>query len=228
MPNLSIVNQGTSLTDNLFIESFDSGPLLGGTIISGEGVLTRGSVLGLLTPSVPTTGTADGGNTGDGTMTAVAAQTKTKNGVYTMTCTAVALNSGTFSVVDPDGLVLDPATVAITYSDPQITFLINDGVADYVVGNIFTVTVAIGDRTYKLVDSGESDGSEVATSVLLDDRIDATSVNVAVAVAERGHFDINHLIFGGNDTIATHKNAMTDKGMYTSYGISNPNTPSGT
>lgn len=228
MGNLNIIDQGTSPADNLFIESFDSGPLLGGFVISGEGVLTRGAVLGELTPSVPTTGTADGGNTGNGTMTNVAVQTKTKNGTYTMTCITAVTDGGVFNVFDPDGLQLNDATEGVTFTSNQITFDLTDGATDWVVGDIFTVLVAIGVRTYKLVDSGESDGSEVAKAVLLDDSIDATSVNVAVAVAERGHFDINHIVFGGTDTILTHQVAMRDKGMYTSFGVLNPNTPLGT
>jgi hypothetical protein len=39
--------------------------------------------------TMPTTGTADGGNTGDGTMTAVTPGADTKAGTYTATCTAV-------------------------------------------------------------------------------------------------------------------------------------------
>jgi len=221
MADLSLIDQGDSSTDNLFIESFDSGPFLTGTIASGEGVLARGSVLAKTSPNVPSTGTADGGNTGNGTMTAVAVQAKTKNGVYTMTVITAVTDGGVFSVVDPDGLALDDATEGITFTSDQITFLLTDGAADWVVGDFFTVTVVVGALILTLID-GDS-----PFAVLLDD-VDATSADITAAIAERGHFDENHLIFGGTDTIETHRVAMRDIGLYTSIGDLNPNTPVGT
>lgn len=219
--NLGLTDQGSSSTDNLFIESFDSGPFITGTIASGEGVLARGSVLAKTSPNVPTTGTADGGNTGDGTMTLVAVQAKTKNGIYTMTCITAVANGGVFNVFDPDGLQLNDATEGIAFTSDQITFLLTDGAADWVVGDFFTVTVVVGALILTLVD-GDS-----PFAVLLDD-VDATSVDVTAAIAERGHFDENHLIFGGTDTIETHRVAMRAIGLYTSLGDLNPNTPEGT
>lgn len=219
--NLGLTDQGTSSTDNLFIESFDSGPFITGTIASGEGVLARGSVLAKTSPNVPTTGTADGGNTGDGTMTLVAVQSKTKNGVYTMTCITAVANGGVFNVFDPDGLQLNDATEGVTFTSDQITFLLTDGAADWVVGDIFTVAVVVGALVLTLID-GDS-----PFAVLLDN-VDATSVDVTAAISLRSHFDENHLFFGGTDTIETHRVAMRAIGLYTSIGDLNPNTPEGT
>jgi len=221
MADLSITDQGSSTTDNLFIESFDSGPFITGSIASGEGVLARGSVLAKTSPNVPTTGTADGGNTGNGTMTAVAVKSKTKTGTYTMTCITAVADGGVFNVFDPDGLQLDDATEGVTYSSDQLTFLLTDGAADWIVGDIFTVAVVVGALELTLVDG------DTAFAVLLED-VDATSSAVNASIAERGHFDENHLIFGGTDTIETHRVAMRAIGLYTSIGDLNPNTPAGT
>ena len=219
--NLGLTYQGTSSTDNLFVESIDSGPFITGTIASGEGVLARGSVLAKTTPAIASTGTPGGGDTGDGTLTGVLVQATTKTGTYTMTCITAVLNGGVFSVFDPDGLELDNATVGALFSSDQIVFTINDGAADFIVGDSFTVAATVGALVLTLVD-GDS-----PFAVLLDD-VDATSADITAAIAERGHFDENHLIFGGTDTIETHRVAMRAIGLYTSIGDLNPNTPEGT
>ncbi len=90
---------------------------------------------------VPTTGTADAGNTGDGTLTGVAQGVAMKPGTYTLTCTAAAANGGTFSVVDPEVIDIGPATVGVAFSHPQIDLLINDGATDFIVGDIFTIEI---------------------------------------------------------------------------------------
>jgi hypothetical protein len=49
-------------------------------------VLALGEVIGRKLLDIPTTGTADAGNTGDGTMTGVAGGSQTQLGDYTLTC----------------------------------------------------------------------------------------------------------------------------------------------
>ncbi len=90
---------------------------------------------------VPTTGTADGANTGDGTLTAVAQGVATKPGIYTLTCTGAAANGGTFNVLDPEAVDIGPATVGVAFSHSQLDLLINDGATDFIVGDIFTIEI---------------------------------------------------------------------------------------
>lgn len=80
------------------------------TVIAGV-TIKRGYVLGRITRSVPATGTADGANTGDGTITEVEARRYTKQGSYIITCITAATAGGELSVVEPDGSNLGTARV---------------------------------------------------------------------------------------------------------------------
>lgn len=267
-------------------------------ILSGQN-LKRGTVLGKVTMAVPTTGTADGGNTGNGTVTQVAGRSETLHGVYTLTCveaitnggkfqitdpngnslgyvyarsfsgtgdgtlteikrgrqykpgiytavcSATATNGGTFTVTDPDGVVLGTAVIPAgagnsvrfvhdqlsflitdgatdfalndtfsfdVFDSNQITAIVNDGATDFIVGDFFTVTVTAGAKDCNMVDSGASDGSQNPWAVLAED-MDATTADKRVAVYLEGQFVESQLIFGGDDTVETHRAAMRDLGI---------------
>lgn len=112
------------------------------TVKSGETV-SRGDVVsqtGMLTAG---TATAGGSNVGDGTVSGEVAADTAVAGTYTLTCTAESANAGTFSVVNPNGVHLPDATVAVAYSN-QIGFTIADGAEDFDVGDVFTIVVTKG------------------------------------------------------------------------------------
>lgn len=135
------------------------------TVLAGQ-TLSPGSVLGQVTAgTVPTTGTAGGGNTGNGTMTSVTGGTKVKVGTYTMTCVTVVTNGGTFSVKDPDGEALPGASVGVAYTNDQINFTINDGGTDFVLGDTFTVAVPAGGLQYRAINFSGVDGSANAVGL---------------------------------------------------------------
>jgi hypothetical protein len=147
------------------------------TVLSGEN-LTLGAVLGAVKSSTPTTGTADAGNTGNGTCTGVTAGAEVQIGTYTLECVAAATNAGTFKVVGPDGVALPDAEVAVAYTNEQLNFTLNDGSTDFAVGDIFTVAVAEGSGKVVEIDFAAVDGSEDAYGVLLADA-DASAADVA-------------------------------------------------
>lgn len=162
---------------------------------------------------IPATGTADGGNTGNGTMTAVVGNRDAKVGVYTVKCITKVTNAGVFSVEDPDGIALPDSTVAEAYVHDQISFLLNDGGTDFEVDDEFTVTVTIGKDHCKLVDSTNTDGSGAPRFVLLKDT-DATSAAIEAIAAWTGDFNERELVFGGSDTIETHRDALRELSIF--------------
>jgi len=62
--------------------------------------------------------------------------------------------------------------------------------------------------------AGTDDGRRTPYGILLE-AVDATSADKPCAIALAGTFNATALIFGGTDTIATHKAGLRDIGIYT-------------
>lgn len=92
--------------------------------------------------------TAAVGNTGNGVMTLAtpAYANPVAPGNWTVRCSAAASDAGTFQVIDPAGRIVGTATVGVAYTGP-IKFTIADGSTDFIVGDEFTVAVAISGGT---------------------------------------------------------------------------------
>jgi hypothetical protein len=136
-------------------------------VLAGQS-LSVGSVLGKVTAgAVPTTGTAGAGNTGNGTCTGVVGASKTKPGTYVLRCIVAIANSGVFNVIDPEGNTLPIVTVGVAYpivaaENDQISFTINDGSADFIVGDVFTILVPVGGGQCRAINFSGVDGSQKA------------------------------------------------------------------
>lgn len=101
---------------------------------------------------------------------------------FTVLATAADGDSGTFAITAPDGTALSDATVGVAYTNEQIAFTINDGAADYVAGDIFTVAVAAGSGQIVPVDASAVDGSQHAYGFMVG-AVDATlAAKAGVAV----------------------------------------------
>jgi hypothetical protein len=176
-------------------------------IVSGAGVLKPGSVLGKRTKTAADA-TADGGNTGDGTISAVTLGALAETGTYKIICIGAATDGGTFAVYTPAGFRLADALVGTAYAGGHLNFTISDGAADFVVGDTFTVDVT-GDGKYDFAKAGDVTGLADAAVVLLEE-VDATAADVADAlvlardaiVSEQG------LVFHSSVDDATKRAAM--------------------
>lgn len=83
-----------------------------------------------------------GGNTGDGTMGSLTADATAEVGDWRVICTDAETDGGTFTVLRPDGSVDGFAVVGAAYNSAAgLNFTIADGLADFVVGDEFVVTV---------------------------------------------------------------------------------------
>jgi hypothetical protein len=172
------------------------------TIASGQSLL-QGAVLGKITIGT-LTGSAKAGNTGTGAFSAITAGSKTKVGVYSFICTSAG---GTFKVLDPDGFRLDDLTAGSAYSGEQLNFTLTNSGTAFVLGDTFSITVAEGSGSYKLVDSSSVDGSQNPVAVLAED-VDASVADMIGTIYDTGEFSKLFLSFGGSDTVATHLEAL--------------------
>lgn len=189
------------------------------TILTGVGViLSRGTVLGKITlGTIPTTGTAAGGNTGTGAMGSVAAKRRTKVGTYTVTCIATATNKGQFEVVNPDGVLKGIAIVAVAYSDDELGFTISDA-TDFVVGDSFTVVIPTGSNKFAKVDKDNINGTGVAVGVLAE-TVDASAADVEAIMYTTGMFNKDALVFGTGDVFADHEADLLKLGIQTKVAV---------
>jgi Bacteriophage lambda head decoration protein D len=182
------------------------------TLLSGEN-RTRATLLGKQTTStVPTTGTAGGGNTGNGTMGSVAAGgTDLQAGTYTARCVKVVANAGDFEIVAPDGSVIGIATTAVAYTSSHLDLTIADGSTDFALGDTFTIAVT-GSGKFKMSLAAATDGSQTPVAVLSEDT-DASAADVASIAYFQGEFDENEIVFGTGHTAASVRDALRDKGV---------------
>ena len=179
------------------------------------GNLVRGTVLGKQDMTVPSTGTAKGGNTGNGTMTLVDRKRHMRAGVYTMTATSATK----FNVKNTLNEVVGEATVGTQYTDQEITFKINAGVTAFVATDEFTVTIAVGNMQCVIVNSaGTNDGRRLPYCILAED-CDASSAIKDTVGYLAGNFNEAALVFGGTDTIETHRADLRDLGIFTEETI---------
>ena len=162
------------------------------TVLSGQ-VLQAGHVLGKVTVGT-VTGAAASGNTGNGAISALSAGAGAKPGVYQAICIAVATNSGTFEVTDPDGVAIGRVVVGAAFAG-AVNFTIGDGATDYAAGDRWLITVAEGSDKYKEYNPANTDGSEVPVALCLDN-VDATAGDQkAVAILRMAEVNAAELIW---------------------------------
>ena len=190
---------GTSVLDSLFA----GGPAntKGVNILAGQGVLKKGTILGRVRVTIPTTGTA-GSNTGNGTITAVKGRKDTKAGVYTITAslalTLTTQNGVVFNVTNPDGKYLGSVACGGTTSEtsvfnsPEIAFLVTNGSTDFANADSFTITVTEG------VPNTGSAGSNTGTGTLINVRggrevkVGTYTATCSEALTNSGKFDVTN------------------------------------
>lgn len=195
--------------------------------IPQNNTITRGMVLGRLNANVPATGVADGGNTGDGTLTGVEQRRYTRTGVYTVTCITAVTNGGVFSVLSPTGNYLPDATVGTAYDVDEIRFIINDGATDFIVGDLFTITVVIGSNNCVIVNSGGADDGRRTAYCIASEDVNTTATGTNADTLSVGYLSGQYaerfLTFGGTDSADDHRDTLRSGGIYL-----DPSVPSGT
>lgn len=85
-----------------------------------------------------------GANTGNGTVTAVDTHPASVSETITLTCTATAIDGGTFSVIGSVSGALPSATVGVPYTSAVVDFTVNDGTVDFALGDTFTIAITQG------------------------------------------------------------------------------------
>ncbi|MCK9362127.1 MAG: head decoration protein [Syntrophales bacterium] len=200
MFGVTALSEGNYFRDVVRYEDDNAGRLSREVVTVAVGQnLSMGAVIGKITKSTPTTGTADGNNTGAGTVASVTADAKTKLGTYKIKCltyTASPLDA-TFEVTDPDGLRLPDAALG-AYTSEAVNFTISDASPAITVGDIWTIAVAVGSGQVKEIQVGAStavDGSQNAYGILTDDCDASTAATAAVAIVRNAVIVSDNLVW---------------------------------
>lgn len=157
-----------------------------GVLASGSGVVECGTVIGRIGVGAAVAAAKAGGNTGNGTLTldvTTPVRNGAKVGVYRVRLKTVAANGGVWAVTDPEGYDLGEVAVGATV-DNDLKFATADGATDFVVGDGFDITVAIGSGKWKPLDFSAWDGSANDLAILLE-RANATSTDVRIVNLRR-------------------------------------------
>lgn len=144
--------------------------LIGGSI---EAVLEQPVKVGYTYGAV--SATPDAGNTGDGTVTALSVTGTPLPGTYELECTQAVADGGVFKLTDPKGTVISSAVTmtpgaggATVVNVGGLQFTINDGSADFDVGDRFSITVPATKVDLSAKWKGES-GNDLVIEVVGED-----------------------------------------------------------
>ncbi len=150
-------------------------------------------------------GAASGSNaftgTGNGTSDAIVPGTAAIEGDYLITCINAAVSgSEIFSVVDPTGNRLEDLVVAVAYSNDHFATTINDGSTDFVVGDLWTMTMTIvHGGLFELVDP---EGTVIKSDIQLPGTASGTIAVVAGGISFTVNDGATDFIIGDSFTLA--------------------------
>lgn len=177
-------------------------------------VLAQFTLMAKKPVTIPTTMTADGGNTGDGTVTAVAAAAGGTSvvGTYVLANTFAVAEGGVWSLTDPNGnLIIDGLTMnvgaggATVFVAGGITFTITDGATDFALADEFTIAITANGKWVPFditavdqADLGILMGSDITAAALIAGDV------VDQPILEHGaKFDDGKLVFDNGTTVLT-------------------------
>lgn len=183
--------------------------------ITGAAAFKRGTVMGQITVGAATAAAKAGGNTGNGTISAVTRAPGAKTGVYTVRFTAATK----FTVEDPDGFVLSVDGATGTAFADDLGFTITAGGTAFVAGDGFDITVAAGSGKYTIATAAATDGSATPVAILTDD-VDVTDTDKLGGIYRMGQFNGNALTLGAGITLAAAKDALARRNCYVSTPVS--------
>ncbi|RAX42408.1 head decoration protein [Rhizobium tropici] len=143
-----------------------------GVVVSGSGMLKAGTVLGQVALGTATAAAKSGGNTGNGTISAVTLLEGAKLGVYKLRFTSATA----WTLVDPDGFEIGSGANGAANAN-DLAFTTTAGGTAFVGGDGFDITVSPGTKKLKPLNPSAVDGSQHAVAILYEG-CDATATDV--------------------------------------------------
>lgn len=171
-----------------------------------SGVIPSGAVMGIVSLGAITAAAKSGGNTGNGTCTALSVKDGAKAGIYTVRIVRVASHIFDYEVKNPNGQQIGFGTCEgsglTSVFTGEIEFTLTDGATDFVKTDGFDITVAAGSGKLKRSVSTAVDGSQYPKYILVNET-DATAGDVIREVVYATNVREDFLVFTSTETLAT-------------------------
>lgn len=222
MPNITITNNDLS---NPILQNAEFRDEI--IQFGGADTLAPGTIMARQTVNTAVAnGAADGGNTGDGTVTSVsvvAGSVVPLAGGYILECTGGVTNGGIFKLEDPNGALVASdlimtagAGAATVFEAAGLQFTITDGATDFAVGDFFTLTVvANGDLVpYAIAGAG---GAQLPIAILTYEVVATGVEDIPARVGVAGKYRKEKLIIDADGDGSNITNAILDQ--LRSYGL---------
>lgn len=155
-----------------------------------------------------TLGTPAYTGTGNGALRYLAASPTAITETWTLTCTAAAVNGGTFSVVGSISGTKAAATVGTAYDNGLLAFRIDDGSVDFIVGDAWTIAATQGVLAAQRVVSfaGTGNGTLTPAAVYAGYQFEVWTIKCTAAATNGGTFSVTGSVSGAQAaaTVGTH------------------------
>lgn len=195
---MSVKTEGVHAGEFLLSEANGSRSRENIVVAAGSGKVAAGTLLAKITAANAVTVTADGGNTGNGTVGSASATSDAVSGKYTLVITKETEGGGEFDLLSPAGAVIGSGEVGQAFSAAGITFTLSAGATAFEEGDSFTLDVQANLGEYvPYDDNGTDDGRRTASGILYG-AVDATSVD-AMAVAIVRDAEVTERLLTGLD-----------------------------
>lgn len=146
--------------------------------------------------------------TGNGAIRYLAASPAAVTETWTITCTAAAVDGGTFSVVGSISGAKASATVGTAYDNGLISFRIDDGAVDFIAGDFWTVAATQGVLAAQTVAAyvGTGNGTLTARAVYPGYQFEQWTIKCTATAANGGTFSVVGSVSGAQPdaTVGTH------------------------
>lgn len=213
---------------NLTITNVDLGSVIleGGRFrddtltVAGAGTVLEGTILARKAVADAVVAAADGGNTGDGTVTlatVAAGQVVPVVGAYVLTVTGAVTNGGILKLEDPNGalvasdLIMTAGAGASTvFEVAGLEFTVTDGAADFIVGDFFTLTVAADGKLVPYAIAGAG-GAQIPKAVLTYDVTTTGAGDVAIRDMVSGAVRAERLVIDADGDDSNITDAILDQ-----------------
>ena len=193
---MSIKTEGVHTGEFLLSEANGSRSRANIVVAAGAGIVLAGTLLAAITAANAMVPTADGGNTGNGTIGSIAITSDAVSGNYLLTITEAAAAGGTFDVTGPGGAVIGSGEVGEAFEMAGLGFTLAAGSTDFAEGDSFTLAVTANLGEYVPYDDDGTDDGRRAASGILYASVDATETDALAVAITRDAEVVERLLTG--------------------------------